>query len=124
MSSPLHKKSILDLLGVEVWAITLPNQDLILEDLLEANIGVVTSQLEAKRQEQGVNYALIFKVLLVQGAPAGMDEAQQLEAQREEQQQRAERVYSGFVFTKNLTLRPDLCRVSAITSFLGHLLGA
>ena len=47
-----QKESILDLLGVEPWAITLPNLDLVLKHLLKADISIVASQLKAKNKNE------------------------------------------------------------------------
>ena len=47
-----QKESILDLLGVEPWAITLPNLDLVLKHLLKADVSIVASQLKAKNKNE------------------------------------------------------------------------
>ena len=54
-----QKESIFDLLGVQLCPITLPNQDLVLEDLLEPNISIVAGQLRAMTRIKCEEYIVV-----------------------------------------------------------------
>ena len=61
-------------------------------------MSIVAGQLRAMTRIKCEEYIVGYS-LLVQAAPAGVGQVQQPEAQREAQQQRAERDNSGVVFT-------------------------